>query len=582
MNFGEYDDFTQDNNPFAGSNHDFSQGILNGQVSGSGNTSSNGPLSSSSLAQSISNEQLLTDTSTVTGNDHHTAPPSLPSANISYTSRRHSASGTSGAFSDSSFVIPTDASIVGYEILRDIKNFRTVFYRIELSGGNSIFRRYSDFVSLRSYLVKFFQTKVIPPVPEKHSIGRLLRHPFDYKSDTQIIDRRIRLLNYFIGRLLDDEQVRRSEFLGKFLDPREKYWSKILKGPPFTTLSSKSIFLTSPRDPTAPSPYFAYVPPPPRGMLRNYTSELNDTVFKPLEVRARTLLKQVRKMESTANRLIRDFQENREGLIELGGFFNIFSIIEDQHDLIESFGNKIDLNFLNIEVLTNSLTIQLKEKLMVIRLTLLSVLQLLHFRKLKELQLSYLQDLILRRQSRLKGITERVLAEGRLDQVIRSGEVQSPSLSRAIATLKLRRNAVERLDRAASVAVNDTDDSASFDDGQSSMAESWNRAISASEDPDTTNDVNYSSSSRNKAIERLSVSELQSELVRLGRELNRKLIPCFDRLTDDVEYISVNVESNVNEEMRQMVSTLQRIMRDWKNEVFGEYLRSCTEVWQHD
>ncbi|QPG75579.1 hypothetical protein FOA43_002936 [Brettanomyces nanus] len=519
MNFGDYDDFTQDNNPFAGSDHHFSNGIVNSYE------------------------------------DVHSSPLNAP---LSLSPQKNQPLSVNDCY-----------TIVGYQVLG------AVFYKIHLNGDvndDLVFRRYSDFVSLRSYLIKFFQTKVIPPVPEKHSISRLLKHPFNYRSDKQIIDRRIRLLNYFLKRLLADEEIRQSEFVARFLDPREKYWSKILHGPPFTNLSSKSIYLTSPRDPTTPSPYFAFLPIPPRGQIRNYQSDLNDSVFRPLESRARKLLNIVRRLESTANKTIRDFQSNREALIELGGFFNIFSIIEDQHEVIEHFGNKIDLNFLNIEVFVSSLTIYIKEKLMVIRLTLLVILPLLHFRKMKEVQLGYLQDIILRRQARLKDITGRVLGEERLDEVIRKGEIQSPSLSKAIANLKAKRNAVERLDEADNETIEDSLSNIS-------LPQSWNRAISASEDPDTTTTTNNTMGTRHKAVDKMSVSELQVEMVQLSRELNRKLIPCFDSLTKDVEYISIGVERSVNAEMKCSVKMLQEIIGNWKQQVFGEYIKSCTEVW---
>lgn len=539
MNFDD-DDFAQDNNPFAGS---INEGLLDSQVWGKPPIVVPQP-----KPDQADQFQAIDSASTnhASNDDDNTkvtaADTTTETVKIELTTE----------------MTPPAPTITSHEMLRDIRNFRTVYYSISVPGTNeAVLRRYSDFVSLRSYLVKFFQTKVIPPTPEKHSLGRLLRHPFDYKSDEQIIERRTHLLNYFLERLWENAEIRCSEFFTQFMDPQNKHWSKLLNGHPFNTLSSHSILLTSPRDPTAPNAYFAFLPTPPKGLLRDYHSELNDTVFKPLESKVRKVLHAVRKLENTVNTLTKDFDGERQAMAELGGFFNIFSIVEDDHQVIEHFGNKIDLNFLNVETLSSSLTVHVKEKLMIVRLTMVSILQLLHFRKMKELQLSYLQDTIMKKQARLKSITERILVEKRLDQMIHSGNIESPTLNRAIDHLRGQRSASERLDLITASMVPDTED-------------------------EINNDIQYTSSVSRKAVSKMTESELQSELVKMSQELDRKLIPCFRSLTEDVEYISVNVENNVNAEMNRMVRMIGKITVDWNQQVFGEYVRSNMEVWEGD
>ncbi|GME81958.1 unnamed protein product [Ambrosiozyma monospora] len=184
--------------------------------------------------------------------------------------------GTVGGIEGSGGIITTEQEIkvCGFEIIRDFKNVKTVFYKIQLDLISSVvLRRYSDFASLRSFLIKFFQTKVIPPIPEKHSLGKLIKNPFNYKSDTHIIERRTRLLEFFLNELISDDEIRNSEILTKFLDPGEKNWSQLLNSPPFTLLSAKSILLTSPKDPTKPNPYISYLPLPPVGLLKKYNSD---------------------------------------------------------------------------------------------------------------------------------------------------------------------------------------------------------------------------------------------------------------------------------------------------------------------
>lgn len=540
MDFGDYDDFAADNNPFLGSEHILSGGI--------------GQNSQKDTQESIQQSQRSL----------------LPDNSVRTVKLSQSDSNTDNNGDDCS----SNTKIVGYEMKRDSRNARAIFYNIEVRGGQSTFRRYTDFVSLRSYLVKFFQTKVVAPVPEKHSLGRLLKHPFRYKTDIQIIDRRIRLLNYFLDRILSDQDISQSEFVSKFLDPTQKYWRKLLKGPPFTSLSSKSIFLTSPRDPTTPSAYFSYLPIPPRHMLRTYHSELRDSVFKPMETKAKQVLKFVGDLESISNHLMRDLTGEREAMVEMGGLFNIFSIVEDEHEVIESFGNRIDMTFLNIESLVNDLTIQVKEKLMIIRLTLGAIINILRFRNMKEAQLACLENEINAKQTRLEEILSRILGEARLEEVVKNGSVSSPTITRALSNLRLKRDAMNRLDEATT----DNEDSSQMT--QKSM-ERWQKAISEAENP-SISDPNSGSRSLgfNKPVASMTEEEMQIELGKLGSQLGSQLIPCFRELRNDVEYISVGVEHNVNCELERMVRMLALIIRSWQSGSLGKYTKRCEELWK--
>lgn len=443
--------------------------------------------------------------------------------------------------------------ITGYEILRDYKNLKTVFYKIELDSGDQLLRRYSDFASLRLFLLKLFQTRVIPPIPEKHSLGKLIRNPFNFKSDKHVIEQRIRMLNYFLDTLRSCDEIRNSNVLKKFLDPQEKNWEKVLHNPPFTTISSRSILLTSSRNPNIPNPYLTYLPNPSIYLSKKYNSKLNSSIFFPLECKIKKLLNITLKLESCIKKLIKDLQQQKESMAELGGLFNIFSIMEDYQKLVilENFGNKIDMNFLGIDVLIRSLIIKVKEPLLIYKLTLRGMLQLLNFRKLKELQLSYFQDIVLRKQSRMRSIIAALNSELKLQEVLHESILESPSLNRALENLRLRHSR------------HDIYSSSTLDYQNLTPVKS-----------------RYSNDdSQNSAISKSVQDHLLEELQTTNHDLTEKYIPCLNNLRDDVHYLSIQVENNINSELNSLISKLHNIIIFWKIDFQSEFQKEKSSVW---
>lgn len=443
--------------------------------------------------------------------------------------------------------------ITGYEILRDYKNLKTVFYKIELESGDQVLRRYSDFASLRIFLLKLFQTKVIPPIPEKHSLGKLIKNPFNFKSDKHVIEQRIRMLNYFLDTLRSCNEIKNSNVLKKFLDPQEKNWEKVLHNPPFTTISSRSILLTSSRKPNIPNPYLTYLPNPSIYLSKKYNSKLNSSIFFPLECKIKKLLNITLKLEICIKKLIKDLQQQKESMAELGGLFNIFSIMEDYQKLLilENFGNKIDMTFLGIDVLIKSLIIKVKEPLLIYKLTLRGMLQLLNFRKLKELQLSYFQEIVLRKQSRMRSIIAALNSELKLQEVLHESVLESPSLNRALENLRLRHSR------------HDLYSSSSLEYQKLTPVKSKN-----------SNDDSQSSE-----ISKSVQDHLLEELQTTNHDLTEKYIPCLNNLRDDVHYLSIQVENNINSELNSLILKLHNIIIFWKIDFQSEFQKEKSSVW---
>ncbi|GME72749.1 unnamed protein product [Ambrosiozyma monospora] len=247
---------------------------------------------------------------------------------------------------------------------------------------------------------------------------------------------------------------------------------------------------------------------------------------------------------------------------------------------------------------------------MIIRLTLLAILQVLQFRKLKELQLSYLQDIILRKQARLKSIIDRLSAEIRLNEVLSQSDINSPSLSKAITDLKSKRarlpSATQRnLHNSTLLSFDQATEEDLFIKNYNNglnlhqQSQHWGKAIAGT----SSSAASITSSARNsvmsvssigtsgvasdmlhhqKSVSKLSIPEINEEILKLHLELNDKLTPCFNSLLDDVKFISVNVEKNVNLELVKVVNKLSLIMYHWKTDVFGEFSSSCQKIWANE
>lgn len=62
-------------------------------------------------------------------------------------------------------------------------------FKVWSFGNKPVFRRYSDFIWLRKTLVKFYPTRIIPPIPNKKAA----------KRSTRQIEKRMRILTMFLN-----------------------------------------------------------------------------------------------------------------------------------------------------------------------------------------------------------------------------------------------------------------------------------------------------------------------------------------------------------------------------------------------
>lgn len=100
-------------------------------------------------------------------------------------------------------------SYIGYVINTRIPN-TTVQHQAK--------HRYSEFESLVKVLTKVYPTCVIPPIPEKHSVTDYAVRQSKAKDDPRIINKRKRMLQTFLNRLLGHVILGRDHAVHRFLE----------------------------------------------------------------------------------------------------------------------------------------------------------------------------------------------------------------------------------------------------------------------------------------------------------------------------------------------------------------------------
>ena len=96
-----------------------------------------------------------------------------------------------------------------------------VIYEVKTNPVNwNVTRRFSDFVTLRQLLAKYFPSFNIPPLPNKKMTNR--------RFDPDFIQKRMKFLNLFINNVVQRENFKASEILTAFLsyNDRGKFESK--------------------------------------------------------------------------------------------------------------------------------------------------------------------------------------------------------------------------------------------------------------------------------------------------------------------------------------------------------------------
>ncbi|EDO17838.1 hypothetical protein Kpol_1043p28 [Vanderwaltozyma polyspora DSM 70294] len=170
-------------------------------------------------------------------------------------------------------------------------------------GDQSVRRRYSDFESLRSVLMKLFPTSLLPPIPEKQTLKNYSKSIAGSKSnyllpsegtgsvdlvlsvingtvtnnDEKLIRHRIRMLTSFLNKLLQDEEILKTPIIYDFLDPNNINWNDFINSSATFSMLPKSVLQCNPLDPTNTTRIHACLPVPSTSHILPSKEKVSDT-----------------------------------------------------------------------------------------------------------------------------------------------------------------------------------------------------------------------------------------------------------------------------------------------------------------
>lgn len=243
-----------------------------------------------------------------------------------------------------------------------------ILYTIKVIDSLEVKRRYSEFESLRNLLVKLFPTKIVPPIPEKHSIslttssilGSMDSSPTVDASS--VVDHRKRMLTVFLNRCLRTPEIRNCFLFIDFLDPVVTFHESCnAKG--LATLQKISPFRISPRDPLKElsNEYYMTLPLPHSSSYVDENNEFSGTLnaFSAKVSNYETVLTNLYR---TNKKIMKHFSDASLETAELGSAFNGLSLLQNS-DFIEKIGQSFDGSYFNLVSLSKSISLNFQENL---------------------------------------------------------------------------------------------------------------------------------------------------------------------------------------------------------------------------
>ncbi|PVG03144.1 hypothetical protein CPB86DRAFT_749228 [Serendipita vermifera] len=214
------------------------------------------------------------------------------------------------------------------------------------TGNSEARRRYSEFESLRSGLVKLYPTLIIPPIPSKQSLGDYAIKQSKAKEDATMISRRKRMLQAFLNRIARHPILSNEHVFHRFLDG-EVSWSEVLISPPLS-LVPKNILRApahNPTDPNPPAAYSALPSPSAAASLRH-----PDQRFLDSEAFTNKFASHLSgTMEKVTRRTMKRWADYSQDNAELGAILNGFSLLETGvlATAVERTGQAVDTTYMS-------------------------------------------------------------------------------------------------------------------------------------------------------------------------------------------------------------------------------------------
>lgn len=314
--------------------------------------------------------------------------------------------------------VATD-QITDAHLSTEFSPIRYVVY-VVASPENEVRRRYSEFEALHNALVQLHPTLIIPPIPEKHSLGDYALKQGKAKDDPEILAHRKRTLQRFLNRCYAHPVLKADPVFTRFLDPRFT-WTDIKASPPLANLPASNLAAppSDPARPDAPAAYQALPVPTAVRALRQPHARFQDS--EAFTNRFQAVL--ANQLEMAEKRLMRRWHDVCADYAELGAMFNAQSLSEAPAlaPAVERVGQAADATYMAYGGLLQAWEVKVAEVLHEYTQYAKKLQAVLRWRHLKHQQLETAQDDLLEKKQQLADLEHIESEHARLSRAMEIG-----------------------------------------------------------------------------------------------------------------------------------------------------------------
>ncbi|KAG6868415.1 hypothetical protein C0993_003359 [Termitomyces sp. T159_Od127] len=423
--------------------------------------------------------------------------------------------------------------------------------------------RYSEFESLRVHLAKLYPTLIIPPIPDKQTLGDYAAKQTKAKEDAAMIAKRKRMLQTFLNRIARHPILSNEHVFHRFLDG-EVSWTEVLNSPPLSLLPKNVLKAPShnPTDQNA-SPAYAVLPNPSAAHPLRHP----DQRFADSEAFTNKFANHVSgPMEKVTRRVIKRWSEYAQDHADLGAALNGFSLNERDAlaAAIEKTGQASDATYMSTSKLLQELEYHWAEPLHEYSQFASIIKKLLAYRHQKHVQYEMTQDGLENKREQLEDLEKSEREARRLDEALG------------------RRRASINEGQSSKNSVEGEEENHEGDDAQSSPVSSLpphpgpNPARRRSRAPGMAflNALSYTL----HGMMDVDPETARRNSITKTRENISQLEDALHLAAQDLKYSSSTIQADLDRFQRQKVADLRemainmaRSHRDWCKKVWGPY-----------
>ncbi|KAJ3550331.1 hypothetical protein NMY22_g536 [Coprinellus aureogranulatus] len=293
------------------------------------------------------------------------------------------------------------------------------------TGDAEARHRYSEFESLRECLGKLYPTLIIPPIPDKQTLGDYAVKQGKAKEDASLIARRKRMLQTFLNRWRGIMGVFPFLLSHTGVNP---FQGEVLNSPPITLLPKNILKAPShnPTDQNAIQAYSALPNPSAAHPLRRPDQRFLDSEAFTIKFANHMS----GPMEKVTRRVVKRWADYAQDHADLGAALNGFSLNE-RNELaaaIERTGQAVDTTYVSTTKLLQEVEQSWAEPLHEYSQFASIIKKLLAYRHQKHVQFEMTQDVLENKREQLEELEKSEREARRLEEALGKGRGLGPSV----------------------------------------------------------------------------------------------------------------------------------------------------------